>query len=55
VWVEAERPVRFARGIERDGETYRPPWERWARQEAALFAADGTRDRADVVLDTSAL
>jgi uridine kinase len=55
VWVEAERPVRFARGIERDGETYRPHWERWARQEAALFAADGTRDRADVVLDTSAL
>jgi len=55
LWVEADRPVRFARGMERDGETYRPHWERWARQEAALFAADGTRDRADVILDTSAL
>jgi dephospho-CoA kinase len=55
VWVEADREVRFARGIARDGETYRPHWERWARQEDALFAADRTRDRADVVLDTSGL
>jgi uridine kinase len=55
VWVEADRAVRFARGIDRDGEAYRPHWERWARQEEALFAADRTRDRADVVLDTTAL
>ena len=55
VWVEADRAVRFARGIDRDGEGYRPHWERWARQEEALFAADRTRDRADVVLDTTAL
>jgi hypothetical protein len=55
VWVEAEREVRFARGIARDGEAYRPYWERWARQEEALFTADRTRDRADVVLDTSGL
>ena len=47
--------MRFARGIARDGEAYRPHWERWARQEDALFAADRTRDRADVVLDTSGL
>jgi hypothetical protein len=53
--VEAEREVRFTRGIDRDGEAYRPHWERWARQEEALFAADRTRDRADVVLDTTAL
>jgi uridine kinase len=55
VWVEAEREIRFARGIARDGETYRPHWERWGRQEDALFAADATRDRADVVLDTTTL
>jgi uridine kinase len=55
VWVEADREVRFARGITRDGEAYRPHWERWARQEDALFAADRTRDRADVVLDTTSL
>jgi len=48
VWVEAPRAERFRRGIERDGESYRPHWERWARQEAAHFAVDGTRDRADL-------
>jgi len=53
VWVEAERDVRFARGIARDGEAYRPQWERWAGQEQAHFAADGTRERADVILDTT--
>lgn len=52
VWVEAPRALRFARGIRRDGETYRPHWERWAAQETALFAADGTRGRADLVVDT---
>jgi cytidylate kinase len=55
VWVEAVRHVRFARGIARDGEAYRPHWERWAAQEDVLYAADGTRERADVVLDTSTL
>jgi uridine kinase len=55
VWVDADRDVRFARGIARDGEAYRPHWERWARQEDAQFAADGTHERADVVLDTSRL
>jgi uridine kinase len=55
VWVEARRDVRFERGIARDGEAYRPNWERWARQEDALFLADGTRARADVLLETSRL
>lgn len=51
VWVDAPRDVRFARGIERDGESYRPLWERWAVQEEALFAREGTRGRADVRVD----
>lgn len=55
VWVEADHDLRFARGMDRDGEAYRPHWERWARQEDALFAADGTRARADIVLDTTSL
>jgi chloramphenicol 3-O-phosphotransferase len=50
VWIEAPRDVRFRRGIARDGEAYRPHWERWAAQEDVHFAAEGTRDRADVVL-----
>jgi uridine kinase len=53
VWVEAARGVRFERGMERDGEGYRPHWERWAEQEHAHFAADGTRARADLVVDTT--
>jgi uridine kinase len=52
VWVEAPPEERMRRGIERDGEAYRPHWERWARQEAALFEADRTRERADVTVWT---
>lgn len=52
VWVEATRDIRMARGIERDGEAYRPHWERWAAQEQALFGADGTRERADLIVRT---
>jgi uridine kinase len=48
VWVDAPRDVRKARGIARDGETFRPHWERWARQEDALFAVERTHDRADI-------
>jgi uridine kinase len=51
IWIEAPHDERFRRGIARDGETYRPHWERWARQEVAHFAADGTARRADVRVD----
>jgi dephospho-CoA kinase len=53
VWVDAPRELRFERGMERDGETFRPYWERWERQSQALWAADGTAGRADVVVDGS--
>lgn len=52
VWVEAPRELRLRRGLARDGESYRPHWQRWADQEAALYAADRTRERADVVVST---
>jgi hypothetical protein len=51
VWIEAPRDERFRRGIARDGETYRPHWDRWARQEADHFAAEGTAGRADIRVD----
>jgi chloramphenicol 3-O-phosphotransferase len=51
LWLEAPRDERFRRGIARDGETYRPHWERWARQEAAQFAAEQTPARADLRVD----
>jgi dephospho-CoA kinase len=53
VWVDAPQELRFERGMERDGETFRPYWERWETQSQALWAADGTAARADVVVDGS--
>jgi len=52
VWVDADEDVRRARGIERDGETYRAYWERWAAAEQVLFAEHGNRARADLVVRT---
>ena len=52
VWLDAPEVVRYRRAMERDGATYAPHWSRWAAQERAHFAADRTRDRADVVLTT---
>ncbi|TFV50339.1 uridine kinase [Blastococcus sp. TF02A-35] len=54
VWVEAPPALRLARGVARDGAHLAGEWHRWQRTEAAHFAADGTRDRADVVLDGGA-
>jgi len=53
IWLEAERDTRFRRAITRDGEAYRRHWERWVEQEAFLFLADGTRERADLIVNTT--
>lgn len=52
VWLDGSASVRRARAIERDGEVFERHWEMWARQEAALFGKDATRDRAHLVFDT---
>lgn len=52
IWLDADRRTRFRRGIERDGRAYLPHWLRWAAQEDALFAHDGTRARADLIINT---
>jgi uridine kinase len=51
IWVEASRDIRLARGIARDGEALRGEWLRWSALEDAHFAADRTRERADVIVD----
>ncbi|MGZ4611325.1 MAG: uridine kinase family protein [Actinomycetes bacterium] len=51
VWVEVPEELRLARGVARDGEALRHEWLRWAALEQAHFAADGTRERADLVVD----
>lgn len=53
VWVEAEPELRLRRGIARDGEALRDHWLRWMTTEAEHFAADGTRSRADAVVDAT--
>lgn len=55
VWVEADAETRYRRAIARDGDAFVPHWDRWADQEAAVFAADHPRSRADVIIDTSTL
>ncbi|UFN45280.1 nucleoside/nucleotide kinase family protein [Nocardioides okcheonensis] len=52
VWVEADSTLRLRRGIARDGEQMRPQWEQWRLDEDALFATLGTRQHADVLVDT---
>jgi uridine kinase len=56
IWVSAPAELRLSRGLARDVSFpgREALWKRWMREEAAFFAADGTRDRADAVLDTSA-
>jgi uridine kinase len=54
VWVDAPADERLRRGIERDGESHRHLWERWMPEEEAFFRRDGTRARADVIVDGSA-
>ena len=52
VWVEAREPVRLARGLRRDGESHRQLWLDWMAEERLFFTADGTRQRADVRIDS---
>jgi uridine kinase len=51
VWVEAPEELRTARGLARDGGHLAGEWRRWQRLEAAEFAAEDTRARADVHID----
>lgn len=56
IWVEAPAETRLARGMARDADFAGKEdlWKRWMREEDDFFAADGTRERADIVVDTSA-
>jgi hypothetical protein len=52
VWVEAGSGVRLDRGVARDGQAMRDHWIAWREAEEALFAREGTRERADVTVRT---
>lgn len=51
VWVEAPDDVRLRRGLDRDGEDQRDHWLAWMAAEREHYRRNGTRERADVVLD----
>jgi uridine kinase len=51
IWVEAPTNLRLARGLARDGADLEPEWRRWLETEAAEFAREDTRSRADLRVD----
>ncbi|MFV0429244.1 MAG: 4-amino-4-deoxy-L-arabinose transferase [Arachnia sp.] len=53
VWLEADRDVRRRRGLGRPDAEFAVNWDRWAGHEARHFDAERTRERADLVLDTT--
>ncbi|WP_250006987.1 uridine kinase [Actinoplanes sp. M2I2] len=55
IWVEAPAPLRLTRGLRRDNQIDEKEqlWRTWMVEEEAFFAADGTRERADLVVDTT--
>lgn len=51
IWLTAPEPVRKARALARDGETFAPHWAQWAAQEDALFP-DDPPPWADTIVNT---
>ena len=54
IWVEAPVALRLARGLARDGAVLEPHWRAWQETEAAEFAREDTRARADLRVDGTA-
>lgn len=50
VWVDAPEESRKRRALTRDGDGFRPHWERWAAQEHRHLERDDPRSLADIVL-----
>lgn len=55
VWLECPEDVRMRRALGRDGDMFRPHWDSWAKQEAALIAAEQPSQHATVVVNTETL
>lgn len=48
IWVESTEASRKHRALDRDGDTYAPHWDRWARQERAHQKLNHPRDHANL-------
>ena len=51
VWVESPTGSRRERALDRDGDAYRPHWERWAAQEEAHIRAHDPASLAVIIVD----
>ncbi|WP_150308568.1 nucleoside/nucleotide kinase family protein [Planctomonas psychrotolerans] len=49
VWVHTPPEVRKRRALSRDGNGYRPHWDRWAAQERRFAERERPQERADVM------
>lgn len=54
IWLDAPDDLRKQRALQRDGDTFRPHWDRWAQQEEALITRDDPRSAADYLATQSA-
>lgn len=50
VWVDAAESARKTRALHRDGDTYRPHWDRWAAQERRHIRRDDPRSLASRIV-----
>lgn len=51
VWLESPAPSRKRRALDRDGDTFRPHWDGWSRQEDAHVDRDDPRMLATLVAE----
>jgi uridine kinase len=51
IWVELDAETRKRRALERDGDAYRPHWDRWATQEQCFAEREHPAELADLVVD----
>lgn len=51
LWVELDPQTRKRRALSRDGDAYRPHWDRWAAQEQVFIEREHPAALADVVVD----
>ena len=54
IWFDAPDALRKQRALARDGDTYRPHWDRWAAQEDHFIARYTPRLAADYVVTEAA-
>lgn len=55
IWVDADESFRQSRAFARDGDIYRPHWQRWADQEDRLLAQEDSPALAAIIIDAAAI